>query len=58
MDLYDRSVAASENGKYITSGLAIRTLSKVIHAGKCDSSQLILYSDQGSQFTSLEFMNC
>ena len=57
INLYDRSVVASENGKYITSELAIRTLNKAIHASKCDSSQLILYSDQDSQFTSLEFTN-
>ncbi len=55
IDLYDRSVVASENGKCITSKLAIRTLNKAIHASKCDSSQLILHSDQGSQFASLEF---
>ncbi len=57
IDLYDCSVVASENGKYITSELAIRTLNKAIHASKCDSTQLILHSDQGSQFTSLEFTN-
>ncbi len=57
IDLYDRSVVASENGKYITSELAMRTLNKAIHTSKCDSSQLILHSDQGSRFTWLEFMN-
>ncbi len=57
IDLYDRSVVASDNGKNITSELTIRTLSKAIQASKCDYSQLILHSDQGSQFTSLEFTN-
>ena len=57
IDLYDRSVVASENGKQITSELAIRTLEKAIHASKCDPRQLILHSDQGSQFTSLDFIN-
>lgn len=32
IDLYDRSVVASENGKFITGDLAIRTLDKAIHA--------------------------
>ena len=57
IDLYDRSVVASENGKYMTSDLAIRTLDKAICASKCDPRKLILHSDQGSQFTSAEFTN-
>ena len=57
IDLYDRSVVASENGKYMTSDLAIRTLGKAICASKCDPRKLILHSDQGSQFTSAEFTN-
>ena len=55
IDLYDRSVVASENGNFITSDLAIRTLDKAIRSQKCDSTQITLHSDQGSQFTSVEF---
>ena len=51
----DRSVVASENGKFITSDLAMRTLDKAIHAEHCDASQLILHLDQGVQFTSIDF---
>ena len=55
IDLYDRSVVASVNGRWITSNLAIETLSKAIQATGCDPTKLILHSDQGSQFTSPEF---
>ena len=55
IDLYDRSVVASENGKYITTDLAIRTLDKAIHAQHCDATKLILHSDQGAQFASVDF---
>ena len=54
-DLFDRSVVASENGKYITADLAIDTLNKAIHAQHCYTSKLILHSDQGTQFTSIDF---
>lgn len=57
IDLYDRSVVASENGKYITSNLAIRTLDKAIHAQHCDTTNLILHSDQGVQFAAIDFIN-
>ena len=49
-------MVASENGKWITSDLAIRTLDKAIKATGCKPNQLILHSDQGSQCTSLEFI--
>ena len=45
IDLYDRSVMASVNGKYITAELAIEALNKAIHAQHCDTTQLILHSD-------------
>ena len=57
IDLHDRSVVASENGSWITSELAIRTLEKALEATGCKSEELILHSDQGSQFTSLEFIS-
>ena len=55
IDLFDRSVVASENGKWITSQLAISTLEKALMSQKTFPENLILHSDQGSQFTSLEF---
>lgn len=45
IDLYDRSVVASENGNNITTNLAIQTLNKAIHAQHCNPSKLILHSD-------------
>jgi putative transposase len=56
IDLYDRSVVASENGKFITSGLAIQALEKALTAKDCNPGKLVLHSDQGSQFTSAEFI--
>ena len=55
IDLYDRSVVASENGRWITSDLAIRALQKALNATGCRPEDLILHSDQGSQYTSFEF---
>ncbi len=54
IDLYNRSVVASVNGKFITSDLAIECLEKAIKQQK-PKNGLILHSDQGSQFTSKKF---
>lgn len=54
IDLYDRSIVASENGPNITADLAISTLNKAIKYHK-PKKGLILHSDQGSQYTSKEF---
>ncbi len=56
IDLYDRSVVAGENSSFITSSLAVRTLEKALSSAKAISQNLILHSDQGSQFTSAEFV--
>ena len=56
IDLFDRSVVASETGKWITSDLAIKTLDKALSSQKIKPNNLILHSDQGSQFTSLQFI--
>jgi transposase InsO family protein len=56
IDLFDRSVVASENGRWMTSDLAIQTLKKALQTTGCNSHNLIIHSDQGSQFTSLEFI--
>ena len=56
IDLYDRSVVASENSSFITSSLAVRTLEKALSTAKAIPQNLTLHSDQGSQFTSAEFV--
>lgn len=56
IDLYDRSVVASITGRNITSGLAIRTLQKVLDSQPKIQGELILHSAQGSQFTSKVFI--
>ncbi len=56
IDLYDRSVVASLNGKEITSELAIRTVEKALAAQPAITKNLILHSDQGSQFKSKDFI--
>lgn len=55
LDVYDRSVIASLNGKEITSELAINTLKRAIASQLKLPDGLIIHSDQGSQYTSKEF---
>lgn len=55
IDLYDRSIIASLNGKEITSQLAIKTLQKALTSQPKLKYKLILHSDQGAQFTSQQF---
>ena len=55
IDLYDRSVVASANSRWMTSELAIEAVKKALTASGCEASELILHSDQGCQFTSFEF---
>lgn len=54
IDLYDRSVVASINSKYITTQLAIDTLKLALKNEKMNKP-LMLHTDRGSQFTSYEF---
>lgn len=56
IDLHDRSVVASLNGKEITSELAINTVKKALALQPMLHGQLILHSDQGSQFTAKAFI--
>ncbi len=56
IDLYDRSVIASITDRNITSDLAIRTLQKAIGSQAKIKGELILHSDQGSQYTSKAFV--
>lgn len=56
IDLYERSVVASETGKWITSELAIQTLDKALKSQKVKPKSLVLHTDQGCQFTSLSFI--
>lgn len=58
IDLYDRSVLASETGKWMTSELAIKTLHKALASQRIRPHGLILHSDQGSQFNSQKFVLC
>lgn len=56
LDLYDRSVVATLNSRYIDSDLAINTLNMALRSNSV-SDGLILHSDQGSQFDSRSFIN-
>lgn len=56
LDLHDRSVIASITDRHITSDLAIRTLQKALDSQPAIKGELILHSDQGSQFTSKAFI--
>ena len=50
------SLIASITDRHITTDLAKRTLQKAIDSQSgLDTSNLILHSDQGSQYTSKEF---
>lgn len=50
--MHDCSVIASITDKHITADLAKRTLQKASDSqAKIDVSKLMLYSDQGSQYT-------
>lgn len=57
LDLHDRSIVASITDKNITSDLAIRTLKRALESQPKIKDALILHSDQGSQFTSKEFID-
>lgn len=56
IDLHDRSVIASITDRHITSDLAIRTLQKALDSQPAIQGELILHSDQGSQYTSKAFV--
>lgn len=55
IDLHDRSVIASITDRNITADLAKRTLEKAIHSQPgINLKELLVHSDQGSQYTSKE----
>ena len=56
LDLHDRSVVASITDRHITSNLAIRTLQKAQDSQPAVKGELLLHSDQGSQYTSKAFV--
>ena len=56
IDLFDRSIVASVTGEFIDSNLAISTVKKALLKVK-NPQNIILHSDQGSQFTSKAFTN-
>lgn len=55
IDLYDRSVVASVNSPWMDSALAIKTVQKAFRSTGANPQELILHSDQGTQFTSKKF---
>lgn len=56
LDLYDRSTIASITDRHITSELAIRTLQKALDSQPMRKGELLLYSDQGVQYTLKAFI--
>ena len=56
IDLHERSVVASITDRHITSDLAIRTLQKALDSQPVLKGELILHSDQGTQYTSKAFV--
>ena len=56
MDLYDRSVVSSLNSEHINTELAKAAVEKAIE-GEKPGKGLILHSDQGSQYSSWEFVD-
>lgn len=56
LDLHDRSIVASITDRNITSDLAIRTLRKALESQPIIKGELILHSDQGTQYTSKAFV--
>ncbi len=55
IDLCDRSVVSSITDRNIISDLAVRTLQKALNSQPAVTEELILHSDQGSQYTSKAF---
>lgn len=56
IDLHDRSIVASITDCSMTGHLAIRTLEKALDSQPAVSGELLLHSDQGTQFTSKAFI--
>lgn len=54
IDLYDRVLLPVKTALF--SSLAVRTLEKVLSSSKAIPQNLILHSNQGSQFTSAVFV--
>lgn len=57
IDLYDRSVIAGITDRNITSDLAIRTAKKALESQPVVKGELMLHSDQGSRYTSKDFID-
>lgn len=56
IDLYDRSIVASLNSKWIDASLAVNTMEIALSSNNI-TENLILHTDQGSQFASRDFIN-
>ena len=55
LDLSNRSIVATKTGRTMTSGLAKETLETALSSQKERPKDLILHSDQASQFASYDF---
>ena len=55
IDLYDRRIVASVNGRKINTELAKEAVCKALQSNE-NVTNLVLHSDRGSQFTSKEFV--
>ena len=56
LDLYDRSIVASITAREMTSELAIKILEKALRKVKKIRNKIILYNNQGSQYSSKKFV--
>lgn len=54
LDLYDKSIVATQNGSRLDAQLAIDTLEKALRRNNVRKN-ILLHSDQGSQYTSKAF---
>lgn len=57
IDLYDQSIVASITDRRITSDLTIRTPQKALESQTALKGELILHSNQGTQYTSKAFID-
>lgn len=55
LDLYDKSIVATQNGTRMDAQLAIDTLEKALESNRIENG-ILLHSDQGSQYTSKAFV--
>lgn len=54
-DMYDKSIVSYNQSRFNDNELVLKTLKKAIRKNKNEINNLILHSDQGSQFTSKDY---